>query len=83
MPKSKREFKPTHYLDITSFMSLQIEVVVENCECFVYGAFYDSINRSFDHITKSKVRTNSYGKSYFIKSRNRYYLADFMSNYLF
>ena len=32
---------------------------------------------------KVEWKTNSYGNSYFIKSRNRYYLADFLSNYLF
>ena len=78
MTKSKREFKPTHYLDISVEVTLLIEVVVENGECFVYGAYYDNFNRSFDKVTKSSVRNNRYGNSYFIKNHQRYYLADFL-----
>jgi len=74
----KREFKPTHYLDITSIVTLDIELVVENGESFVYGAFYDGLNMYHDRVTKSTVRTNRYGNLYFVKGRTRYYLADFM-----
>lgn len=78
MTKPKREFKPTHSLDITSVVTLDIELVCENGEYFVYGAFYDGLNRYHDKVTKSTVRTNSYGHTYFIKAKERYYLADFM-----
>ena len=74
----KHEFKPTHYLDVTSIVSLHIEIVKENGECFIYGAYYDSLDRRFDKVTKSTVRTNKFGHVYFIKSSQRYYLADFI-----
>lgn len=83
MTKPKREFKPTHYLDITSIVSLEIEIVIENGQSYVYGAFYDGLNRYHDKVTKSVVRNNSYGHSYFVKGNQRYYLADFMSKSLF
>ena len=73
----KRDFKPTHYLDITSVASLHIELVKKNGECFVYGAYYDELSRQFDRITISTIRNNKFGYSYFIKSGQRYYLADF------
>ena len=78
MTKPIREFKPTHYMDITSSISLQIEVVVENGECFVYASFYDGLNKTFDRVTKSRARNNAYGNSYFVKANQRYYLSDFM-----
>lgn len=78
MTKPKRKFNPTHSLDITSVITLDIELAVEEGEYFVYGAFYDGLNKYHDAVTKSKVRTNSYGHSYFIKRNERYYLADFM-----
>lgn len=78
MTKPLREFKPTHSLDITSVIALDIEIVHENGECFVYGAFYDGLNRYHDKVTKSKVRTNCYGHAYFVKRKERYYLVDFM-----
>lgn len=74
----KREFKPTHYLDITSIVTLDIELVVENGQTYVYSAFYDGLNRYHDKVVKSTVRTNSYGNHYFVKRHQRYYLADFM-----
>lgn len=79
----KREFKPTHYLDTTSIVSLEIEIVIENGQSYVYGAFYDGLSRSYDKVTKSTVRTNSYGHHYFVKGHTRYYLADFMHKSLF
>ena len=77
MPKAKREFKPTHYRDIDSVVTLRIEIVKSNGECFVYGAYYNRLTQCLDKVTVSTVRTNSYGNLYFVKNNQRYYLADF------
>lgn len=75
---TKRDFKPTHYLVITNVFTLQIEISIENGECFVYGAFHDELSGKFDKVTKSRARNNCYGNSYFVKGGQRYYLSDFM-----
>lgn len=79
MTKPIRKFNPSHYQDITSTLSLHIEIVKVNGECFVYGAYYDSINKCFGKVTKSSIRTNRYGRNYFVKNRQRYYLVDFLN----
>ena len=77
MTKPKHEFKPTHYLDISSVVSLHIEIIKSNGECFVYASYYDALNGYLDKVTQSTIRTNSHGHIYFIKNHQRYYLADF------
>ena len=79
MTKPLRKFHPTHYMGITRVLSLYIEIVKGNGEYFVYASYYDEVNGSFDKVTKSIVRCNSHGHTYFIKNRQRYYLADFFN----
>ena len=77
MTKPLREFRPTHCLDIDNFTVLTIQIVREDGEYFVYGAYYEGSSR-VGKVTKSVVRTNSRGHTYFVKSKQRYYLSDFI-----
>lgn len=79
----KRNFNPTHYLDILNFVSLEIEVVIESGQSYVYSAFYDGLNRCYDKVTKSVVRSDIRGHSYFVKKNQKYYLKDFLAKSLF
>lgn len=79
----KRNFNPTHYLDITSIVSLEIEIVIENGQSYVYSAFYDGLNRYYDKATKSVVRSDKRGHSYFVKKNQKYYLEDFLAKSMF
>ena len=77
MTKPFSEFSPTHYLMVDNYITLQIELVKDNGELFVYGAYYNELTRTLDKVTKSVVRSNFRGHSFFIKNHQRYYLADF------
>lgn len=78
MTKPKREFKPTHYLDITSVVSLHIEIVKSDGQYYVHASYYDGLNKYFDKVTRSVVRADFKGHTYFVKSNQRFYLADFL-----
>lgn len=65
-------------MDITYFMSLQIEIIQDSGDYIVYGAYWDSSKKCFDKVTKSIVKYDRKGHAYFKKSDQRFYLADFM-----
>lgn len=71
------EFVPTAWQSITNSCVLQIDVKYEDCDHYVYSAFYVDGER-VGKVTKALVRYNSRGAGYFVKYKQRYYLSEFM-----
>lgn len=73
-----KDFIPTAQLGISTSCILQIRLVIENGEAFVYSAFYDVSGQRKSSVTKSHIRESNRGHAFFYKNRERYYLNDFV-----
>lgn len=74
------DFRPQASMGITNSISLQIQLLEEEGDTYVYSSFVSGENQS--EVTRARVRYNSHGKPYFHKNRKRHYLSEFMKNSL-
>lgn len=72
------KFRAKAVCTITSTLVLGIDVQHEDGEDYVYSVYLNEEGTALSKVAKSNVRYDFSGNPYFIRSREKYYISEFI-----